>query len=261
MYIIISEDLKIYKDKIIIKYKMLPKVLVNAFNLGQSQVSCSTADLNGYAKFMQNLSIPRTTIKFVLEDENNKDDDIEFETYFKQFDDKENDTMSHIKSIFDVSKVDVDTFDSRNDFVSALNHRDKLYKYYSKNVREKMDESLIGRVYTNFMKLYDVNIYRPFKIKKANILASIQNRMFHAAVLHLYSRVLDINIIIIDGNTYDICCNYDKNKETVMFVMNGEKFSFVVGELDDSALFGSHLVESSKERNQKSEIRNQKLTI
>ena len=43
---------------------MLPKILVNAFNLGQSSVTASTAELNIYAKFMQN-SKNKNTLLYV----------------------------------------------------------------------------------------------------------------------------------------------------------------------------------------------------
>ena len=179
---------------------MLPKILVNAFNLGQSSVTASAAELNIYAKFMQNLNIPKTTIKFVLEDEKT-DDDISFETYFNQFDRPETKMdLNHLDILgIDLTNVEhIDHFDSTNDFVSALNHhRDKLYKFYSNNVKSKMNSELVERLYNNFMELYDVKIYRPFKIKKADLLEAITKQTLHPAVLHMYSRVLDINIIII----------------------------------------------------------------
>lgn len=240
---------------------MLPKILVNAFNLGQSSVTTSTAELNIYAKFMQNLNIPKTTIKFVLEDEKT-DEDISFETYFNQFDTSKNENvpkmdLNHLDILgIDLTNVEhIDHFDSTNDFVSALNqYRDKLFKFYSNNVKSKMNSELVEHLYNNFMELYDVKIYRSFKIKKADLLEAITKQTFHSAVLHLYSRILHINIIIINGNSYDICCNYDENKETVIFTLDGEKFTFLSGGIDSMGIlqkFESNLVETSKKRNEK----------
>lgn len=220
---------------------MLPKILSNAFSVGQQNVTTSTATLNVFSKFMQNLNVPRTTIKFVLGD----DDETKSSEY----------SLNSVKKKFEThadSKLCV-KLDSNTDFISALTQfQDPLAGFYSDSVRRKMETELSDKSYSRFIELYDHTIFRYFKILKADILKKLVAREIHPSVCYIYSLILDVNIIIVDDQTYDVCSVELKPElETIVLKKLGDEFIEFLGGVQKVEEFISHKINTSATRNEK----------
>ena len=198
-----------------------PTSLYNSFNLGRDNLELSSSEMNPYAKWMQSPNIPKNChLPIALENiEATKEQEPTVTQWFDQL--ESNDRKIHTKiplffpRIFHSHPYYSTIHKGETKWIEALlSSNDKMFSIYSDNSKQKLIRELIVTVTNSFLKVYNQNIFRCYKNKKSEIYASLFKNTTSAG-LHIYSIILNKNIIIIREFGYEFCSIYDKFRDTI----------------------------------------------
>lgn len=199
----------------------LPTILYNYFNQGREQLEMSSALMNPYAKWMQSPNIPRNTclpialgnVEVHGESEPNVDE------WFKNFE------MNSIKLQLPVPKFFPQEYQNSNHYSTIhkgdqrwihaiLCASDPHYMVYSDNSKNKAILDLVTKTTNFFPKIYDASVFRLYGLKKAEIYSSLFKNT-NPAGLHIFSSVINKNIIIVREYGYELCSKLSMERETL----------------------------------------------
>lgn len=198
----------------------LPTTLYNYFNQGKEKLEISSAALNPYAKWMQSPNIPKNScLPIALTSvESEKFQDSTVDEWFKQVNTSLLNQLSvpnHFPSIYKDSKYYSLIKKGKNRWLHAiLSSHDKLFELYSDQSKEKEINNFITKATNLFFNIYNVNIFRVYGEKKSEIYSSLFKNTSSAG-LHIFSIIIDKNILVMHEFGYELCCNYDKSKKNI----------------------------------------------
>lgn len=199
----------------------LPSILFNNFNNGKSNLEVSSAELNQYAKWMQSPNIPKSThLPIAIEHlDNVKDKEPDVSEWLAQLESNTRKNELPMPLFFPreyhTSTYFTTKFNGDDRWVRALmTGNDPLFNVYSESSKNKMIRDFITKATNIFPKLYDASVFRLYKEKKPNIYSSLL-RNTSPAGLHVFSMVLDKNILVLREYGYEWCSYVSNNRETL----------------------------------------------
>ena len=91
---------------------------------------------------------------------------------------------------------------------------DPHYMVYSDNSKNKAILDLVTKTTNLFPKIYDASVFRLYGLKKAEIYSSLFKNT-NPAGLHIFSSVINKNIIIVREYGYELCSKLSMERETL----------------------------------------------
>lgn len=207
----------------------LPTILFSNFNNGKQNLDISTSKLNEFAKWMQSPNIPQNTHLPIAMDqlEAVKETDPTASEWLNQLESNNRKNELPLPLFFPRSYHDSNyhttQFKDDKKWVRALMAaNDLLFNIYSENSKDRIIGDIITKAANVFPKLYDAPVFRLYKEKKAEIYSSLFKNTTPAG-LHVYSMVLDKNILVLREYGYEWCSYVSKSRDTLCFwEKNGE---------------------------------------
>jgi len=199
----------------------LPTTLYNYFNQGRNNLEISSALLNPYAKWMQSPNIPKNScLPIALTTvESEKFHDSTVDEWFQQMNTnllKQLPVPNHFPTEYKDSKYYSLIKKGKNRWLHGiLSSHDNLFELYSEQSKEREINEFINKATNLFFNIYNVNIFRVYGEKKAEIYSSLFKNTSSAG-LHIFSIIIDKNIIVMHEFGYELCCNYDKSKKNIL---------------------------------------------
>lgn len=204
----------------------IPTTLYNYFNQGRESLELSTALLNPYAKWMQSPNIPRNTcLPIALTNvDSTKECDTTVDEWFQKFVSNSKKTHVSVPDFFPQKYKSSDYYSVEHKgedkwIYGLLTAIDSNFLVYSDNCKQQAVTDLVTKATSIFPKVYDVNVFRLYGEKKAEIYASLF-RSPSPAGLHIYSCVLNKNIVIVREFGYELCCTFSNERDTLCFWEN-----------------------------------------
>ena len=202
----------------------LPALLYNYFNQGRENLEMSSALLNPYAKYMQSPNIPRNTKLPIAIDmiESTIENDPTVEEWFNQLESNTRKTQLPVPLFFprvyhDTNRFYSTEFKGEDRWVNAVvSANDKLFSMYSESLKKDSIRVFLNRVTTEFPKLFNASLFRPYKTRKNQIYSALFKDTT-AAALHVYSMVLNKNILVKHELGYEWCSNVYQDRDTLCF--------------------------------------------
>lgn len=198
----------------------LPTTLYNYFNQGREKLEVSSAFLNPYAKWMQSPNIPKNSyLPIALTSvESEKFHDSTVDEWFKQLNTnllKQLPVPNHFPKEYKNSKYYSLIKKGKNRWLHGiLSSNDNLFELYSEQSKEREITDFITEATNLFFNIYNVNIFRVYREKKAEIYSSLFKNTSPAG-LHIFSIIINKNILVMHEFGYELCCNYDSTKESI----------------------------------------------
>lgn len=198
----------------------LPTTLYNSFNQGRDKLEFSCALLNPYAKWMQSPNIPKNSCLPIaltsIESENFHDSTVD--QWFKQLNTNLLNQLqipTHFPTNYNDSKYYSLLKKGNHRWMHAiLSCNDNLFELYSEQSKERGITDFITNATNLFFDIYNVNIFRVYREKKAEIYSSLFKNTSSAG-LHIFSIIINKNILVMHEFGYELCCNYDKSKKSI----------------------------------------------
>tara|TARA_B100001175_G_C19513638_1_gene645645 strand:+ start:2736 stop:3632 length:897 start_codon:yes stop_codon:yes gene_type:complete len=199
----------------------LPTTLYNNFNQGRNNLELSSTLMNPYAKWMQSPNIPRNThLPIALENiESTIEKEPTVNEWFDQLESNNRKLHTPVPMFFPIAYHTSKYFSTIHrgelKWIEALLAADdKMFTMYSDNFKQKHIRELIVNVTNMFPKIYNHNVLRCYKQKKAQIYSSLFKNTTPAG-LHMYSIYLDKNIIIMSEFGYEWCSLFSPFRDSI----------------------------------------------
>lgn len=199
----------------------LPATLFNSFNQGREKLEMSSAVLNQYAKWMQSPNIPRSVrLPIALENiESTIENDPTVDEWLSKLESNTRKTQKPVPLFFPrnyhSSQYYSTEFKGEDRWINAiLSGIDHMFPIYSDSSKDKTQQDLKTKATTMFHKLFDADVYRLYKEKKPEIYSSLFRNTTPAG-LHIFSNVVDKNIIVLRDYGYEWCSYVSKERDTL----------------------------------------------
>ena len=199
----------------------LPTTLYNYFNQGKANLEMSSALMNPYAKWMQSPNIPRNACLPIAIDsiENAIEGEPTVDEWFQQLESNIRKTQLPVPLFFPrcyhTSNYYSTEFRGDDRFIQAiLSANDPMYSMYSTSLKQQSLQKFIEEATNIFPKVYNSAIFRLYKEKKAYIYSALFKNTTPAA-LHVYSIVLNKNILVMRDIGYEWCCKVIPTRDTI----------------------------------------------
>ena len=207
----------------------LPTTLYNSFNLGRNNLELSSTLMNPYAKWMQSPNIPRNThLPIALENiESTIEKEPTVSEWFDQLESNNRKLHTPVPMFFPMKYHNSTYFSTIHKgelkyMEALLAANDKMFTMYSDNLKQKQVRELIISVTNKFPKIYNTNLLRYYKQKKAEIYSSLFKNTGPAG-LHIYSIFLDKNIVLVSELGYELCSLFLPLRNTIcLWQHNGD---------------------------------------
>ena len=212
----------------------LPTTLYNYFNQGRENLEMSSALMNPYAKWMQSPNIPRNTcLPIALENiESQMECDATVDEWFKNLD------MNTINNQLPTPKIFPEQYQTIKYYSTIhkgelrwinalLCANDPHYMVYSDASKNKAIQDLITKATSIFPKNYDASVFRLYGLKKGQIYASLFKNTTPAG-LHIFSSVINKNIIIMREIGYELTSKYSLDRDTLCLWENAGDVGCIV---------------------------------
>ena len=212
----------------------LPTTLYNYFSQGRENLEMSSALMNPYAKWMQSPNIPRNTcLPIALENiESQVECDPTVDEWFKNFD------MNAINNQLPTPKFFPEQYQTIKHYSTIhkgeqrwinalLCANDPHYMIYSDASKNKAIQDLITKATSIFPKIYDASVFRLYDLKKSQIYASLFKNTTPAG-LHIFSSVINKNIIIMREIGYEWSSKYSMDRDTLCLWENAGDVGCIV---------------------------------
>ena len=207
----------------------LPTTLYNSFNLGRNNLELSSTLMNPYAKWMQSPNIPRNThLPIALENiESTIEKEPTVSEWFDQLESNNRKLHTPVPMFFPMKYHNSTYFSTIHKgelkYIEALlAANDKMFTMYSDNLKQKQVREFIISVTNKFPKIYNTNVLRYYKQKKAEIYSSLFKNTGPAG-LHICSIFLDKNIVLVSEFGYELCSLFLPLRNTIcLWQHNGD---------------------------------------
>lgn len=201
----------------------LPTILFSNFNNGKQKLEVSAAKLNEFAKWMQSPNIPRSThLPMAIEHlETVKDTEPTVSEWLNQLESNTRKNELPMPLFFPrsyhTSKYFTTQFKNNDKWIRGLmTANDPLFSVYSENSKAKIIRDFITKATNIFPKMYDASVFRLYKEKKPEIYSALFKDATPAG-LHVFSMVLDKNILVVREYGYEWCSYVSKARDTLCF--------------------------------------------
>lgn len=201
----------------------LPTILFSSFNNGKQNLEVSSAELNQFAKWMQSPNIPKSThLPIAIEHlDMVKETEPTVSEWLNQLESNTRKNELPLPLFFPrayhTSKYYTTQFKDEHRWIRALmTANDPLFGVYSENSKEKIIRDFTTKATNIFPKLFDASVFRLYKEKKPEIYSSLFKNTTPAG-LHVFSMVLDKNILVLREYGYEWCSYVSKTRDTLCF--------------------------------------------
>ena len=200
----------------------LPTTLYNYFNQGKANLEMSSALMNPYAKWMQSPNIPRNAcLPIAIESiESAREGEPTVDEWFQQLESNTRKTQLPVPLFFPRSyqtppNYYCTEFRGEDRFIQAiLSANDPMYSMYSASLKQQAILKFIEEATNVFPRVYNAAVFRLYKEKKAQIYGALFKNASSAA-LHVYSIVLNKNILVLRDIGYEWCSKVIPVRETI----------------------------------------------
>ena len=206
---------------------VLPTNLYNYFNQGRENLEMLSSLMNPYAKWMQSPNIPKNIhLPIALENiEAVRECEPTVNEWFDQLESNNRKLHTKVPLFFPIYYHNSNFFSSihkgeKKWTEALLSHEDKMFNLYSDNSKQKAILDFTISATNKFPKIYNHKIFHLYKEKKSEIYSSLFKNTSSAG-LHIYSIILDKNILILRNLGYEWCCLYCPLKDTICLWEDG----------------------------------------